>query len=75
MVAADALEKNPAKVIPICMVDKKPLGSSNNFLKRIAFLFFSSHKQSILCLFTDTKAISAAAKNPFISVSTTINNS
>ena len=34
--AAEALEKKPAKVIPICMVDKNPLGSDSNFFKRIA---------------------------------------
>jgi len=75
VVAADALEKNPAKVIPICIVDKKLLGSSNNFLKRMAFLLFSSQRELILCLLTDTKAISAAAKNPLISVRISIKNS
>ena len=53
-VAADAEAKNPAKVIPTCIVDNSLFGSFRISLNNIAFLFPSSAKMFILVLFNDT---------------------
>ena len=70
-VAADALEKNPASVMAICMVERKREGSCSSFSTSAAFLSPSS----ALCVsfpgLTDTRAISAPAKNAFRAVSNT----
>ncbi|MNP48727.1 hypothetical protein D3C76_1428640 [compost metagenome] len=65
-VAAEALAKNPANVIPTCIVAKKLLGSSSSFINASAFLFPSAANIFILFLFKETIAISDAAKKAFI---------
>ena len=72
LVAADALAKNPANVIPIWIVDKKLPGDFKTFFNKRAFLFPFSASIFILDLFTDTIAISAAAKNALIKIRTNI---
>ena len=66
--AAKALDKNPAKVIPICIVDKNLLGDFNIFAIFFAFLFPSFAIKFILASFKDINAISVAAKYAFISI-------
>ena len=59
---AKALDRNPASVIPICIVAKNLLGSFNIFSICFAFLFPSFACFSILASFKDINAISLAAK-------------
>ena len=65
---ANALDKNPASVIPICIVAKNLLGVSNIFSICLAFLFPSLAIFSILVSFKEINAISLAAKKAFIPV-------
>jgi len=64
-VAAEADAKNPANVIPTCIVAKNPLASLSKFNNNFAFLLFSSANKFNFVLFIDTIAISANAKNAF----------
>ncbi len=73
--AAEALAKNPANVIPTCIVAKNLLGSSRSFSSSNAFLFPSSASICSLFLLSDTIAISAEAKKALIKVRTNINSS
>ena len=68
---AKALDKNPARVIPICIVAKNLLGFFNIFEIWIAFLSPSLTLFSILASFKDINAISVAAKKALISIKTT----
>ena len=68
---ANALDKKPASVIPICIVAKNLLGFFNILLICCAFLFPSFTCFSILASFKDIKAISVAAKNAFNAISIT----
>ena len=61
-VAADALLKNPASVITICMVERKREGSFKSSRTRAAFLLPSSAFCDNLLGLADTSAISAPAK-------------
>jgi hypothetical protein len=74
-VAATALARNPANVIATCIVDKNLFGSSYNFNNSFAFFLPSWARTFILFLFTETMAISAEAKNAFISMRNANNNS
>ena len=74
-VAAEALEKNPAKVIATWMVDKKRVGSCNSFCTILALLLPSSASMVIFVLFTDTMAISAQAKKALTAVRQSSNKS
>ena len=67
--AANALDKNPASVIPICIVAKNLLGSLSIFFICFAFLFPSFACFSIFASLIDINAISVAAKNAFINIS------
>ena len=60
--------------MPICIVDKKLLGSSISFWSNLALEFPSSLNFFTFDLFTDTIAISADAKNALTAVSMIINN-
>ena len=71
--AAAALDRNPASVIAIWIVDRKELESSKSFCTAAAFLFPSCARTLILFLLTETTAISAAAKKALIKIKT--NNS
>ena len=71
--AANALAKNPAKVIPIWIVAKNLLGSPNNLINCLAFLFPSSAISFILLSFNDINAISDAAKKAFTPIKTNKN--
>ena len=62
---ANALDKKPANVIPICIVDKNLLGVSNIFCICLALLLPSLACFSILASFNAIYAISLAAKNAF----------
>ena len=69
--AANALDKNPASVIPICIVARNLLGSLSIFLICFAFLFPSLLCFSIFASFKDMNAISAAAKKAFTAINMT----
>ena len=71
---ANALDKNPANVIPICIVDKNLLGVSSIFCICCAFLFPSFACFSILASFKAIYAISLAAKNAFKAINITNTN-
>ena len=62
------LDKNPANVIPICIVAKNLLGFSNIFFFFLAFLFPSFVIKSIFASFNDINAISLAAKKAFSNI-------
>ena len=68
---ANALDKNPANVIPIWIVAKNLLGDFNIFSIWIAFLFPSLACFSIFASFKDINAISLAAKNAFKKINIT----
>ena len=68
--AACALEKNPASVITTWIADKNLFGSSMSFTSVSAFLFPSCANDRTRFLFTDTMAISAAAKYALTRIST-----
>ena len=63
--AANAEPRNPAIVIPICIVERKRVGSSIILSMRPAFLSPSSARAFIFFSFSDITAISVAAKNAF----------
>ena len=67
--AANALDKNPASVIPICIVAKNLLGFFNIFFIFFAFLFPSFASFSIFASFSEIYAISLAAKYAFSKIS------
>ena len=67
--AANALDKNPANVIPICIVAKNLLGFSSILFIFLAFLFPSFASISTFASFKEINAISLAAKNAFIKTS------
>lgn len=69
LVTAEALAKNPASVIPTCIVDKNSLGYEINLVSNSAFLLPSSASLLILLLFNDTISISEAAKKALIKTS------
>ena len=71
-VAADALEKKLAKVIPTCTLEKNLVCYCKSLSISMAFLFPSSAKTFILFLFKDTIAISLAEKKAFIKVNINI---
>ena len=56
-VAASALAKKPANVIPICMAERKLLGSCSRSYNKAAFLLPSSTKIFILFLLAETTII------------------
>ena len=66
---ANALDKNPANVIPIWIVAKNLLGDFNIFSICFAFLSPSFALFSIFASFSDINAISLAAKKAFIKIS------
>ena len=66
---AKALDKNPANVIPICIVAKNLLGFFNIFSICFAFLLPSFTCLSIFASFKDINAISDAAKYAFNKIS------
>jgi hypothetical protein len=72
-VVAEALANNPDKVIPTCIVERNLVGSDVSFFKAIAFLFPFSANELTFVLFTDTIAISAAAKKALTNSSPKIN--
>ena len=69
--AAKALPKNPARVIPIWIVDKNPDGSSTILSMRPAFLSPSSIIFRSFPGFREMTAISVAAKKAFSAIKTT----
>ena len=69
--AANALPKNPAKVIPIWMVDKNLAGVSEIFRIFLADLSPLSACFRSLLVFKDITAISLAAKKAFNAINTT----
>ena len=73
--AANALDRNPAKVIPICIVAKNLLGSLIIFLILFAFLSPSFACLSIFASFKDINAISAAAKKALTKINMAKTNS
>ena len=62
---ANALDKKPASVIPICIVAKNLLGDFSIFNICFAFLFPFFASFSTFVSFKDIKAISEAAKYAF----------
>ena len=73
-VAAEALLKNPANVITICIVERKREGSFKSSRTWAAFLLPSSAFCDNLLGLADTSAISAPAKKAFNAVRNTSNS-
>ena len=70
-VAAEALEKKPANVMATCIVERNAVESSKSVCTRLAFVLPFAASVWIFDLLTETTAISALAKNAFMSVSAT----
>jgi hypothetical protein len=75
LVAAEALAKKPARVIPTWIVAKNLLGSSRSFKSNSAFLSPVPARWDIFDLFIDTIAISDAAKKALNKTSISISRS
>ena len=67
--AANALPRNPASVMPICIADRNEVGCSTSLSRRAAFLLPSSASFLSLFALSETTAISDAAKNAFTRIS------
>jgi hypothetical protein len=72
--AANALPKNPASVIAICIIDKNLEGFEVSLLNVLALLSPSDINLFSFASFVDKTAISAQAKNALSKISTTCNN-
>ena len=73
--AAKAEPKNPASVMPICIVDKNLVGSSIILSIFFAFLSPSSAREWTFFSLSEITAISVAAKNALSAISTSCNSS